>query len=113
MKRLLSLGILFVSILVAQTQIQPIQIFTTVVIQPPLTFTAFPEWNQTVFILAPGTNVEVVKVEVFRNGIMQSDVNGPRWKRDYSLSADKKTVIFEMEARITDADIIRILYWLK
>jgi len=99
----------------AQTRIQPGQMVERPlpVAQPPETATFFAIEGQTVFILAPGTNREVMKVEVFRNGLLQSDVGNARVQADYTLSTDKRTITFQTLSRPTLDDIIRVLYWLK
>lgn len=98
----------------AQTKAQPSQINIIVSVAPPTTSTFFATEGQKVYSLTiPATYTEILKVEVYRNGFLQSDVSSTRIMRDYSLSTDRKTITFEDISKPGLDDIIRVIYWMR
>jgi hypothetical protein len=103
----------------AQTRIDPGQLATRPEAgAPPETATFFPDWGQTTFYLAPGTNNrQVVKVEVYLNGLLMSDTAAPNFVADYTPNPERTVIYFEpgLYAWLgtRQRDVVRVLYWVR
>lgn len=104
--------------LAAQTRIEPGQIGPRPIqIAPPETAVFFPDWGQTTYYLAPGTNRAVLKVEVYVNGLLMNDQAGPEIAADYTTNPERTVLYFDPDLYgwlgTRQRDVVRVLYWVR
>lgn len=112
--KLLIICTLLLPLSFAQTKIGPSQISISISFPPPVSETYFSTDQQTILILAPGTNTQLTKVVIYRNGLRQTNIGkvGPPIKLpDYSISSDLKTITFTNS--LPAEDTILVDYWIR